>query len=153
MKNIHIVTHGAKCPGEDPRLTLEGLQEVNLIVLPSGISQIICGTGRRFEDTLNSLVGVHGIPVKYSPLCGSADSGERAETGFQVILASGTKVPVGDYIGLIGTPGVDLKTWIQSLPENTLLVAGRELTGALGYRDGQPGRLYRCDGETVTPME
>ena len=148
----YIATHGDKEKGMNPGLTEIGKTQIANLSIPDGIKMVVVGTGKRFVDMLSVLRNRLGdIPIKFSPLCGSADSGKKTETGFDVILADGeTLVPIGDYIGLIGTPGLDLKTWVNSLPDGTLLLAGRELTGALGCENGEMGKLYCFDGSEVT---
>ncbi|MBP9701420.1 MAG: hypothetical protein KBD47_00370 [Candidatus Pacebacteria bacterium] len=148
---IHILTHGDKEAGVDPCLTQTGVRQIESVTLPSTVFQIISGTGNRFQQSAEIVrrrLG-HEKDTRFSPLCGSADSGEKAESGFQVILANGRVVPLGDYIGLIGTPGVNVNAFLNALPENTLLIAGRELLGALGYKDALSGVVYGYDGETV----
>lgn len=151
--NIYIITHGEKGHGTNPGLTEAGRRQIETLPVPNGITQVIVGTGKRFSDTLAIVKNrVGNVPVKFSPLCGSADSGEKSETGFKVALADGTNVEVGDYIGLIGTPGIDLTAWLGSLADNTLLCAGREFLGGIGYKNGAPGCLYRYDGMEVTQV-
>lgn len=149
------MTHGDKNKGADPSLTDTGMQQIESVPLPFLIAQIICGTGQRFRQTVEILSRriIGPFATKFSPLCGSPDCSEKSEIGFQITLADGSIVPNEDYIGLIGAPGVDLRAWIRSLPNYTLLVAGCELTGALGYKEGKLGCLYRYDGATVTLME
>jgi hypothetical protein len=150
-KTVFIVTHGKKAKGPNPGLTEEGKEEIRSLPIPGDIELVIVGTGRRFLDVLSIVLDVvwkewpsteRADRVKYSPLCGSADSGEQSETGSKVILADETVAESGQYIGLIGSPGIDLKVWLNSLPDKTLLCAGREFLGAIGYHGGQPGRLY-----------
>lgn len=151
--NIYIITHGEKGHGINPGLTEAGKEQIATLPIPDGITQVIVGTGKRFSDILLGIKEhVGNVPVKFSPLCGSADSGEKSETGFKVALADGTIVEIGDYIGLIGTPGIDLVAWLGSLADNTLLCAGREFLGGIGYKNGAPGHLYRYDGVEVTQV-
>lgn len=151
--NVYIITHGEKDKGVNPRLTEAGKTAITNLSVPNGITQVIVGTGRRFADVFTNIKDrVGNVPVKYSPLCGSADSGEKSETGFEVILADGTIVNVSDYLGLVGTPGVDLVAWLESLPNGTLLCAGREFLKGIGYEDGVPGRLYHYNGAEVTQI-
>lgn len=151
--NIYIITHGEKSHGTNPGLTEAGKSQVATLPIPDNITQVIVGTGKRFCDVLSGIKErVGNVSVKFSPLCGSADSGEKNETGFKVALADGTIVEIGDYIGLIGTPGIDLVAWLGSLTENTLLCAGREFLGGIGYKNGASGHLYHYDGVEVTQV-
>jgi hypothetical protein len=151
--NIYIITHGEKESGGNPGLTETGKRQIASLPIPDGITQVIVGTGRRFLDILAAIEGrIVNVPVKYSPLCGSADSGEKSESGFKVMLADGIIVEVGDYIGLIGTPGIDLVAWLKSLPDNTLLCTGREFLGGIGYSNSAPGHLYRLNGVEITEV-
>jgi hypothetical protein len=155
---IIAITHAEKEAGVNPGLTEIG--KVNIMEaakkLPSkSITNVIIGTGKRFSDVFNCVANViwdnlprESISVKYSPLLGSADSGTKTETGWDVFLADGTLVKVGNYIGIIGTPGIDLWTWLDSLPEGTLLCTGREFIGALGVKDAQAGTIYE-----IKPIE
>ena len=90
--------------------------------------------------------------MKFSSLCGSADSGEKSEAGFAVVLADGTIMNVDDYLGLAGTPGVDLVVWLKSLSDGTLLCAGREFLKGIRYEDGVPGCLCHYNGVKVTQI-
>lgn len=150
---IYILTHGNKVPGPNPGITEDAKKALSEAYIPPWVNNIFVGTGLRFKETLAAIMPKFGqgaiVSVNFSPLCGSADSGEKAETGFQVVLADGTIVPAGNYTGLVGTPGIDLGAWLRTLPDKTLLVAGRELTGALGYEGGVPGKLYCYDGSEV----
>lgn len=150
---IFIVTHGAKKSGPNPPLSPAGKAQVSSLPIPTGITSVIVGTGQRFADTYRAIKDKVGdIPVKYSPLCGSADSGEKGESGFQVTLVDSTVVEPEDYIGLVGTAGVDLLIWLKSLPDNTLLCAGREFLSGIGHKTGESGRLYQYDENGIVEI-
>jgi hypothetical protein len=153
---ILAITHAEKEAGVNPGLTETGKE--NIVagaqkLLTKKLTHIIVGTGKRFNDVFNGVLSViwGKLPcgpiedVKYSPLLGSADSGTKTETGMDVFLADGTLVKIGDYIGLIGTPGINLVTWLESLPEGTLLCTGREFIGALGVKDAQMATVYEIE--------
>ncbi|MFA6446193.1 MAG: hypothetical protein WCW14_03015 [Candidatus Paceibacterota bacterium] len=155
MKRILAVTHAEKSSGVNPGLTTKGKEDIQALTakLPrtKEIPCIIIGTGDRFWDVYVYLgLAILHKPHKFSPLLGSADSGEKTETSFRVILANGMMVPVGKYIGLIGTPGIDLWAWLQSLEDGTLLCTGREFIGALGVKNAEAGAIYEIDTETKT---
>lgn len=168
---IIAITHAEKEAGVNPGLTEIGkvnIMEAAKKLSSNNITNIIVGTGKRFSDVFNCVANViwdnlprESISVKYSPLLGSADSGTKTETGFDVFLADGTLVKIGNYIGLIGTPGIDLGAWLSSLPEGTLLCTGREFIGALGVKDAQAGTIYEIEpvksmafeGHRITVMQ
>ncbi|MDO8183788.1 MAG: hypothetical protein Q7T49_02280 [bacterium] len=144
------MTHGEKESGPNPSLTPVAKVKMGSVTLPQGITNVVVGTGTRFLETYQELkCQLLGVPVKFSPLCGSADNGEKSETGVTVFLADGTPVNLSDYLVLIITAGVDLKVWINSLQDQTLLVVGREFLGAIGYKNAQSGHLYQYDGGNV----
>ncbi|MDB5204653.1 MAG: hypothetical protein JWP09_681 [Candidatus Taylorbacteria bacterium] len=142
MKTIWAVTHGKKAAGTNPVLNETGVNEILQLAKKlsmDSIKQIIIGTGARFIHTYKILLAqdagngnLQNIDPKYSPLLGSADSGDRGETGWNVLLTDGTAVPLGNYIGLNGTPGIDLWKFLRERVEDgALLVTGRELIGTL----------------------
>ncbi len=144
---IYAVTHGQKGSGSNPQLTTIGMEEIVQLrkhIEKIDFDQIIVATGTRFLMTLESL-GFSKDRVKFSPLLGSADSGEKSESGFKGLLADGTLVEIDNYIGLIGTPGINLWTWLQSLKGETLLVTGREFMFGLDVMDAVPSAVYRID--------
>ena len=156
MKRIVAITHSDKASGANPGLTEKGKLQIGVTAgrIPAGLNRVIMGTGKRFGDiwtTIKVLMHLMDIvSVRYSPLLGSADSGTKTETGFDVILADETVVPIGEYQGIIGTPGIDLWAWLASLEDNTLLCTGREFIGALGVKDAKAGAVYTIDVETKT---
>jgi len=149
------ITHADKFPGINPGLTDKGKAEIVALTgkLPTeGVENVIIGTGKRFMDIFKALTGAQfnvGVKsVKVSPLLGSADSGKKTE----VFLADGTLIDIGNYIGLIGTPGVDLWAWLKSLKEGTLLCTGREFIGAL-IKDAKAATVYIIDTDAMTVTE
>jgi hypothetical protein len=164
VKKIFAITHAEKEAGVNPGLTEAGKANIVAVaqkLLTKKLAHIIVGTGKRFNDVFNGVLSVIWgklrcgpiEDVKYSPLLGSADSGVKTETGFDVYLADGTLVKIGDYIGLIGTPGIDLWKWLDSLPEGTLLCTGREFITALGMKNAEAGQLYQIEtGDTTVTV-
>ncbi len=153
---IFAVTHAEKELGINPKLTDKGMNDIISLIskLPCVVRSVIVGTGTRFLNIFRAIEHADALcmlkSVKYSPLLGSADSGKKTETGMEVYLADGTLVPLGHYIGLIGTPGIDLWKWLKSLEDNTLLCTGREFIGALGVKDAQMAQLYVIDTDLTT---
>ncbi len=152
MKTIFAVTHGSKAEGPNPELTGAGVAEIRAAaakLFNREVTCIIVGTGLRFIHThtvINTVFDLGGLPVKYSPLLGSADSGKKAETGFDVLLADGTPIHDSGYIGLIGTPGVDLWAFLAgAIPDGSLLVTGREFIGSFlgGANNAKSATVYQ----------
>jgi hypothetical protein len=156
MKRIFAITHAEKKEGVNPGLTDKGMDDLIALIpkLPCNIRNVIIGTGKRFHDIFRAIAHSEQLciiwSVKFSPLLGSADSGTETETGMDVYLADGTLVKIGDYIGLIGTPGVDPWKWLNSLQDNTLLCTGREFIGALGVKDAKMATIYVIDVDAST---
>jgi hypothetical protein len=161
---IFAITHGEKQDGGNPSLTFKGIQQIdNLVdkVLNLHPTSVIIGTGRRFIETYYAISGT--VPnlsfdqVKACPLLGSADSGKKAESGWDVMLADGTEIRAGNYVGLVELQNaID---WFGVLDlmaqEDTLLVTGREFIGALmGSADqAKSATVYTIDTETKVVTE
>lgn len=166
MSRITAVTHGPKEPGPNPPMTQEGKVAVSEAVnkalgeLPT-TRHIIIGTGNRFQEVATIVSAclakteakVALETIKFSPLIGNADSGKQGETGFEVMLPDGTIVPVGNYIGVVNTPGIDLWTFLGSLPEGTILCTGREFIAALGVKEAKSAKVYAINPEDRTVTE
>ena len=147
---IRLITHGDRYFGPDPVHTPEGIGQIRALItkiLSITVSTIICGTGKRFQEVMKIVIGYYeNIPIKFSPLCGSADGLEKDNT---VVLTNGTFVAQEDYMGIIGNPAIDIWKFIGSLPDNALLCAGGELMIALGFKTlNQKGHLYEIDSAT-----
>ncbi len=160
---LRAITHGQKKEGVNPGLTEDGKTNIRLVggkLVEYSVTGVVIGTGTRFLDTYNAIkeaVDLERFKPKYSPFLGSADSGTKAETGFNVLLADGTPIHDSGYIGLIGTPGVDLWAMIEGTMENgNLLVTGREFIGAFmpgGANDAKSAALYEIDTDARTVVE
>ena len=160
MAKLLAVTHAEKSPGANPGLTAKGLADIKalslkLMMVAGEIATVLVGTGRRFSDVLEALglnhsEGYVDRKIIYTPLLGGPDSGVKSESGWDVILAHEKLVKLDCYVGLIGTPGIDLWAWILSLPNGSVLCTGRELIGALGVKGAETGQLYLIDTETKT---
>ncbi len=152
---IYAVTHGKKAEGPNPGLTPEGYEAIKnlagklLLATQGAVVNIIVGTGRRFLDVFRAL-GLKELTsnVKYCFLLGSADSGVKTETGWDVIGADGTVFEAKFVVGLIGTPGINLWEYVRALPDGAILCTGREFIGALGEKDAESAVIYRIN--TVT---
>lgn len=151
---IYAVTHAEKEKGINPGLTPKGKADIKALAakLPGSLKNVIIGTGKRFNDVFKAL-GLHKMETKkWSSLLGSADSGTKTETGMDVILADGVLVPIGNYIGIIGTPGINLWAWLKSLPAETLLCTGREFVGAL-INNAEAGQIYIIDTDVPSVLK
>lgn len=151
---VYLVTHGKKGSGTNPGLTEEGRAAITKLILPDGIRLVIVGTGKRFLDTLQALNEQLGdVQVTYAPICGTADNCEKAgDNSYEMELANGSRVPTTSYLGLIGTPGINLRIFMIAQPEGTLLIVGREFLEGIGFPNGASGKLYMYDGEEVTEV-
>lgn len=137
MKNIFVVTHGKKFSGPNPGMTEEGMEQVRglRVLLPETITEVVCGTGRRHLDVAKTL----GLtPTRYTSAVGGPDSGESS-TGKGpvdvVILPCGTAVPYAIYTTLIDGAGA-IKDVVASLPDNSVVCAGRPSMIMLGMEEG-----------------
>lgn len=154
---IYLVTHGNRFSGCNPGHTLDGKTQIVRIredFLPQIPKPplVVVGTGRRFLEIYRTLsLALEGVPVNYSPFCGSADSME--EDHETIMLASGDKTTHAQYLSLIACMDTAFLGWrfLSELPDNTLLCAGGELMVALGLTDiNERGQLYRLDPYTRT---
>lgn len=151
---VYLITHGKRDFGLDPRHTREGAGQIRDLAhklerLPREISLVIIGTGIRFYQIYRILISIlGGIPIKFSPFCGSADG---LEADGKIITVDNRTVIPDDYIGLIGSSCFNAWEFVSNLPNNALLCSGGELLIALGqekiYKKGQ---LYELDPETKT---
>ena len=160
MKEIIAATHGEKSEGANPGLTAKGYADVKdligKVLLATGgvIENVFVGTGLRFFDVYDALeLEVFKVKVKYFFLLGSADSGVKTETGWDVFAANGRLIEASAIIGLIGTPGIDLWLWLESIPEGSVLCTGREFIGALGVKDAKSAKVYTINTVTRTVTE
>ncbi|MFA5926158.1 MAG: hypothetical protein WC831_04440 [Parcubacteria group bacterium] len=132
-KIAYLITHGERIPETaNPGHTEEGLAQIRSLVLPADVSLIMAGTGQRFEDILKIISEkLKGVPVKYSPFCGGAESRGSNKT---IILASGNVIPAESYVGLKAADIFDPWRLLEAVPDRTLFLAGGELLGALGFQ-------------------
>lgn len=146
---IYLITHGERHYGPDPVHTGQGLLQIQSLrehLKNLKINLIVVGTGRRFCQIYEQIrPSMNGIPVKRSPLCGSADGLEKNGC---VVLTDGTIVPPKMYVSIIDNPFIDIWGFVNNLPDGTLLCSGGELMIALGFSNiNQKGHLYEIDPE------
>jgi len=134
-------------PGFDPSLSDNGykkLKEIRQIILAKIPKPplMICGTGSRHRETC-SFIGakLNGVPAKLSPFCGSGDY--KAKDG-RISLVNGLRVLEHEYLGLKEVTGFNPWTWIEGLPNNTLLCTDEEFMSALNVKS-KKGQLYKLN--------
>jgi len=149
MKWIYAVLHGEKECGPDPRLTVEGRQQVRrlMTLIPEVPEEVISGTGRRHHETCEVLEFANATST---PLIGDPTSLEVIDGAKVIIFADGTSAPVKDDrsitdIALVARP------FVAGLKDNTVLCTGRPFLLALGYAEAKSGTAVRItvhdDGE------
>lgn len=144
-----LITHGERFFGPNPVHKQEGIEQIKDLQIPADISLVVIGTGARFKEIYEVIKPhVDGVPVKYSPFCGSADG---LEADYNVILVDGTLVDLKNDYTSLGAPCFDAWKFVSDLPDRTLLCAGGELLIALGLKAiNEKGQLYELDPETAT---
>jgi len=145
MATIYVVTHGNTEEGPDPRHTPEGLKRIMELPIPSGVSRVVCGTGRRFLEILDAKLPHMdpSVPVQYYAAVG----GSEAFDGPTVILPDGRRINKTAYMS-VSINGVELWRWLCLLPDRTLLCSGDPLITGLGFNNALRGQIYELD--TVT---
>lgn len=139
---IYVITHGERAIGPDPLHTEKGIEKIKKLPLPENITQVVIGTGRRFVEIYNAFKDkLNGVPVKFSPFCGSAVSLGEEEN---IILPDGTVIKRDDYLSLYEVPAFNAWEFIRGLPDNTLLCSGGELLISLGLKS-EKGCLFELD--------
>ena len=140
---IYIVTHGKKFIGPNPWLSKIGFNEVYRLrpLLPENPSEVICGTGKRHINTAKVL-GLR--PTRYTSVVGGPESMELVDGRKIVILADVTYVPFEQYTTTADTV-IALNALILSLPNNSVICAGRPCVIAAGYKDAKSAALYRVE--------
>lgn len=145
MKTIFVVTHGEKEPGANPSMTEKGKKDLAILssYLPKDIPEVWLGEAQRHEDVATAL-GLENHPNKWwSAVWGSAGSLETRENKRMLVLPSGRAVPfertTSAYDG-----GPSVKAKVLTLPDNTVVCAGRECIIALGIpmREARSSALY-----------
>ncbi len=136
MKNVFVVTHGKKFSGANPGMTEEGFAQVSNLrsLLPAIVTDVVCGTGKRHLDVAKAL---NLEPTRYTSAVGGPDSGEASSGKGPVdvvILPDGTAVPYACYTTLIDG-AVAMQTLIGSLPDNSVVCAGRPSMIMLGMEE------------------
>ena len=143
----YLITHGDRFFGPNPGHTSKGIKQIRTLQIPDDINLVVVGTGIRFQEIYEAIKPqIPGVPVKYSPFCGSADGLEGPETDYSIILVNRKLVSQNNYLGLIETPGFDAWGFVANLPNRTLICAGGELLIALGLKAiNEKGQLYELD--------
>ena len=142
---IYLVTHGERFEGADPLHTKLGHRQIAGIKVPKNATGIMRGTGKRHTELALVVSGKlpDETPIFTSPLVGSADSFNKDGT---VTLANGIIVRGKDYVGLMGTPGLNLWGVIAGFPDKTLICGGVDVMLALGLGAiNADAGLYKLD--------
>lgn len=140
----YLITHGQRSNGRDPGHNEDGYIQLDNLVLPNDITQVVVGTGRRFEEMLlrfyqNGKLSPN-LPRYFSPFCGGAEGFDAPD---EIILVTGTSISFkAEYIGMSNRWGFNPWGFIRSQPERTLFLTGGELMLALGVAKSTRGALY-----------
>ena len=149
---IYLVTHGKREGGPNPRMTADGLFQIERLreLLPKNTPLVVVGTGKRFLQVYGVLQpSLNGAKVEYSPFCGSADGMEP--DGKTIPMASGELTEHDSYLGLVRCKAFDAWKFLKDLPNGTLLCSGGELMMALGLEGvNEKGQLFELDPATQT---
>lgn len=138
--HVYVVTHGEKCQGENPRMTVKGMRQMRLLEerLPRQRSEIVCGTGKRHFGVLLALAL---SPTRITAVVGGPDSLEIIGEEKKIVLAGGKKIDPDIY-----TTVKDLKpaalALVAELPHNTIVAAGRPFMKMLGHKDPRDAAVY-----------
>lgn len=155
MKKVYVLTHGQSSDGYNPCMTPEGVTQIVEIGLYSiskisKPSLILVGVGVRFFQTMEVIEGsgiMIDVPIKHSPFLGTADGfGKNKDVALQF-----GNITSDEYMGLVNTPGFCAWSFVNNLPDKTLLLTGRELLIALELEHlHDDGVLLDIDLETKT---
>ncbi len=144
MAIVFLITHGAKTLEPNPGLTQEGIEEITQLRsrLPSCITDVVCGTGRRHLETAKTL----GLtPTRYSSIVGVAESKIRGKG--VVLLADGTQIPYKLYTSIKDREEAFFKL-VESLPDNSVVITSRVMPRLLGFSYGKQSAIYHYDTQT-----
>ncbi|QQR78083.1 MAG: hypothetical protein IPJ68_03240 [Candidatus Moraniibacteriota bacterium] len=155
MTTAFLISHGKRYEGFNPLHTKDGREQLARLTIPSGVTRVVAGSGRRFQEIADAirrkLPIASDVPFETSPFCGSCDGirfGKNPGEGDMIVLSEG-EVPVEKYLGLVGTPGFDPWAFVNGLGNGALLCGGGELLLALGYSGVPPkGALFGLDALT-----
>src|SRR3989344_1170690 len=150
MSTVYFIAHGDRHYDTDPLMNDVGIGQILALVPPDNISMVVHGTGRLFYQIYEILKNrlPAGIPVNPSIYCGSADGLEKDGS---IILTNSVTATQDNYYGLVhGVKNgyLDLKKFLQSLPDNALICGGGEFLIALCGISPPKGRMYKLDPMT-----
>jgi len=141
---IFVVTHGDKEHGtSDPGLTPIGRSRIELLekwLKENGIqpTKIVCGTGRRHQQT-GAALGFDPQTFAYDRIFGSGDSEENLDGELVVRLVNNLIVSRDNY-GIVDLKPAIIKFLSQAINQ-TLIICGRPVISALGG-DAQKSTFY-----------
>lgn len=156
MRTIFVVTHGEKEKGANPPMTEKGKKDVAILssYLPKDIPEVWLGEAQRHEDVAAAL-GLENHPNKWwSSVWGSAGSLEKQGDKRMLVLPSGKAVPF-ECTTSADDGGPSVKAKVLTLPDNTVVCAGRECVIALGIplREAHSSALYAITIKNRGEME
>lgn len=130
MKRIYIITHGLCEDGANPKMSQKGIAQMLSLKdkLPSSPAKIICGTGQRHIQTAKIL---RLVIEQYTDLVGTPDRVIKKSDKKIIMLADGAVIDYEKHTSLKDMQPV-ARPFIGSLPDNTLICAGRQLPVMLG---------------------
>lgn len=142
-KIIYVVIPGDKMFNiPNPALTSQGKNRTELMktagVLPANPSLVLCGTGKRHDQTAEIL----GLKVDfYNPLCGTSDVLEGAPDNLKMLAGSG-RYPVAKW------QMPDTRSFLSDLGDKTIIIADQIFLIGAGYPICPSGSILKinCQG-------
>jgi len=148
-KTVYVVIPGDKMFNiPNPALTSRGKDQAGLMkkagVLPSKADLVLCGTGKRHEQTAEIL----GLKVDfYNPLCGTPDALEGLSNDLRVLAGCG-RYPVAKW------QMPDTRSFLNNLGDNTIIIADQIFLMGAGYPLCTSGSILKItcrDGRYIKP--
>ncbi|OGE87798.1 MAG: hypothetical protein A3J07_03745 [Candidatus Doudnabacteria bacterium RIFCSPLOWO2_02_FULL_49_13] len=151
-KRVYIVTHGDKETGANPNMTPVGFSQVQALQnrLPSQPSMVLVGTGRRHLDVATALgyitchrsVRLRHPDTRFTPVVGGPESLEKIKGEDLILLADGATLPRNLYTGT-EDGAQSMIQLLLTLPDNSVICAGRPSMILLGKKDAKSAAVYR----------
>lgn len=138
VSRVYVVTHANTNGGPDPELNARGKAIIRYLkaFLPENISLVISGFGRRHRGIATEL----GLAIdSYHLIAGTAVKLKEADEEM-VILSDGTEIP-RKKLNRFGLSDL-AKAFVRSLPDHSLICAGRPLIRYLTDGEAFSSSLY-----------